>query len=348
MKTRILLSKFGLPFLFLCSFPMLGQQKGSEANPYDLNATSKTVSWGRYWAEAEPVLTVKSGDYVKVHTLLTSNPRRLEASGVSQDLIEPELREIQKVDSKDRGPGGHVNTGPIYIEGAEPGDVLEVKIKSIDLAIPYGYNGIGGNGFMSDEIFVRGSRIIYFDMDRMVGKFSDSIEIPLKPFFGSMGVAPMKEVGRWNSAPPWRHAGNMDNKELVAGSSVFIPVFVKGALFQVGDGHAAQGNGEVDITAIETSLRGELQLIVHKDMKLDWPMAETPTHIITMGMDRDITIAARTAVREMIGYLTREKGMSIADAYSLCSVAMDLNTTQLVDGNVGFHAMISKAIFIKP
>ena len=225
--------------------------------------------------------------------------------------------------------------------------MLEVRIMSIDLPIPYGYNAIGQNGFLSDEIFDRKMMIIRLDQQKMTGKFADGIEIPLKPFFGSMGVAPPKEAGRWNSAPPWVHAGNLDNKELVAGTTLFIPVHVKGALFEIGDGHAAQGNGEVDITAIETSLKGDLQFIVHKGKSLKWPVGETPTHIITMGCDRELVIATRTAVREMIRYLVEEKKLSQADAYMLSSVAVDVNITQLVDGNVGVHAMLPKAIFKK-
>jgi acetamidase/formamidase len=190
-------------------------------------------------------------------------------------------------------------------------------------------------------------RIITLDREKMMGHFADGIEIPLHPFFGSMGVAPPKEAGRWNSAPPWIHGGNLDNKELVAGTTLFIPVHVKGALFEIGDGHAAQGNGEVDITAIETSLSGKLQFVVHKGKKLPWPMAETPTHIITMGCDRDLNAATHIAVREMIRYLMEEKKLSQADAYMLCSVAADVNITQLVDGNVGVHAMLPKAIFVK-
>jgi acetamidase/formamidase len=162
-----------------------------------------------------------------------------------------------------------------------------------------------------------------------------------------MGVAPPAVAGKWNSAPPWIHAGNLDNKELVAGTTLFIPVHVKGALFEIGDGHAAQGNGEVDITAIETSLSGDLQFIVHKGKKLPWPMATTPTHIISMGCDRDLNAAAHIAVREMIRYLMEEKKMTQAAAYMLCSVAADVNITQLVDGNVGVHAMLPKSIFVK-
>lgn len=330
----------------LSSIDLTGQQVGSASNPHKLNPSATTIAWGHYWSESPPVLRVRSGDYVRVHTLITSNPERLEGAGLPLEKVEKELREVQEI--KDRGPGGHLLAGPIYIEEAEPGDVLEVRIQKIDLAIPYGYNAIGQNGFLSDEIFERKMQIIPLDEKKMIGHFAEGIDIPLRPFFGSMGVAPPKEAGRWNSAPPWIHAGNLDNRELVEGTTLFIPVHVKGALFEIGDGHAAQGNGEVDITAIETSLKGTLQLIVHKGETLKWPRGETPTHIIAMGCDRDLVIATRTAIREMISYLMKEKKLSQADAYMLCSIAVDVNITQLVDGNVGVHALLPKAIFTKP
>ena len=271
--------------LLLCiitlAFTASAQQKGSESDPYVLEPTPTTVAWGHYWSEYPPVLKIKSGDFVKIHTLLTSNPERLEAAGVPADQVEKELRDVASV--KDKGPGGHVLTGPIYIEGADSGDILEVRLQSIDLAIPYGYNAIGAAGFLSDEIFDRKMRIVPLDAKKMIGHWSEGIDIPLHPFFGSLGVAPPKYAGRWNSAPPWIHGGNLDNKELVAGTTIYYPVFVKGALFEIGDGHAAQGNGEVDITAIETSLIGKLQFIVHKGKSLRWPRAETATHVIAMG-----------------------------------------------------------------
>ena len=180
----------------------------------------------------------------------------------------------------------------------------------------------------------------------MIGRFADGIEIPLHPFFSSIGVAPPDVSGRISSAPPWIHAGNLDNKELVAGTTLFIPVHARGALFLAGDGHAGQGNGEVDITAMETSLVGTFQLIVRKDMHLHWPRAETPTHYITMGIHEDLTEATRMALREMIDFLVTEKHLTRDDAYMLSSVAADLNITQLVDGNKGVHAMIPKAIFV--
>ena len=345
MKLKQIYTFFFFLILSGSSFVAIAQMKGSAEKPYVLEPSATTVAWGYYWSEAQPVLRVQSGDYVTIHTLLTSNPERLLAAGVPQNKIEKELYDVQA--TKDKGPGGHVLTGPVFIEGAEPGDILEVRFAAIDLAIPYGYNSIGQSGFLSDEIFERKTKIIELDKVKMLGHFSDSIVIPLRPFFGSAGVAPPKEVGKWNSAPPWINGGNLDNKELVAGSSLFIPVHVKGALFEIGDGHAAQGNGEVDITAIETSLIGKLQFTVHKGKSLNWPRAETKTHIITMGCDRDLNAATHIAVREMIKYLMDEKHMSKADAYMLCSVAVDVNITQLVDGNVGVHAMLPKSIFMK-
>jgi acetamidase/formamidase len=309
-----------------------------------LEPTPATVAYGYYSADATPVLRIKSGDTVRVHTLLTSTPTRLEGAGVAKDQIEPALRDV--VDHvKDRGPGGHILTGPIFIEGAEPGDVLEVRIQAIRLAIPYAYNAFSPRGGFLPDDFQSKMKIIPLDEKRMIAHFADGIEIPLHPFFGSMGVAPPAAAGRVSSAPPGKHAGNLDNKDLIVGSTLYIPVNAPGALFEVGDGHAGQGDGEVDITALETSLVGTFQFVVRKDMHLTWPRAETPTHWITMGMDDDLTEAARIATREMIDFLATEKKMPREDAYMLTSVAGDLAITQLVDGPKGVHAKMPKAIF---
>jgi acetamidase/formamidase len=320
-------------------------QQTAARESHILKPTPKTVAWGYYAATTPPVLRIKSGDTVQVHTLITSTPERLEGAGVKPDEIETSLREIVKTVT-DKGPGGHILTGPIYIEGAEPGDVLEVRIQSIKLAIPYAYTAFRpGAGFLPEDFPTSNIKIIPFDEKRKIGRFGDGIEIPLRPFFGSMGVAPPEASGRISSAPPGIHAGNLDNKELVAGTKLFIPIHVPGALFQVGDGHAAQGNGEVCITALETSLFGKLQFVVRKDMKLRWPRAETPKAFMTMGIDEDLTEATRIAVREMIDFLVNQKSLSRDDAYMLASVAADLSITQLVDGTKGVHAMIPKAIF---
>jgi acetamidase/formamidase len=314
---------------------------------HQLKPSPKTVAWGYYDASTPPVMRIKSGDAIEIQTLITSSPARLEAAGVPPEQVEQSLRDIYK-EVTNKGPGGHILTGPVFVEGAEAGDVLEVRIRSIKLAIPYAYNAFSpGRGFLPEDFPYARIKIIPLDDKRMIGRFSDGIEIPLKPFFGSLGVAPPEVSGRISSAPPWIHAGNLDNKELVAGTTLYIPVHARGALFLAGDGHAGQGNGEVDITALETSLIGTFQLIVRKDIHLKWPRAETPTHFITMGIHEDLTEATKGALREMIDFLVHEKHLTRDDAYMLSSVAADFEITQLVDGNKGVHAMIPKAIFKK-
>jgi len=264
----------------------------------------------------------------------------------SEDAFNGVLRSVddlssEKVDLRFVNP----QTGPFHVEGAEPGDTLEVRILSIDLAIPYGYNGCAG--YLPDNCPTpRGpARIIPLDTATMTATFAPGIVIPLRPFFGSMGVAPPPEAGRISSNPPWIHAGNLDNKALVAGTTLLIPVHAAGALFEVGDGHAAQGDGEVDQTAIETSLRGRLQLTVRKGMKLAWPRAETPTDYITMGTDEDLAKATKTAIQEMIDFLMTEKKLDRLSAYQLTSIAGNVAITQLVDGKVGVHVKMPKEIF---
>lgn len=307
-----------------------------------LPATPQTVAYGYYSAAATPVLRIASGDTLEVETLITNRPDRLEAAGVAPADVQQSLRDIV-AQVTDRGPGGHILTGPVYVEGADSGDVLEVRILGVDLAIPYGYNGCAGF-LRSNCDSTKTTRIIPLDRRRMVAQFAPGMEIPLHPFFGSMGVAPPRDSGRVSSNPPSIHAGNMDNKELVAGTTLFIPIHTAGALFEVGDGHAAQGDGEVDQTAIETSLVGRLQLIVRKDMHLAWPRAETPTHFIAMGMDKDLTKATQIAVQQAIDFVAAYRGWSKMEAYRLVSVACDVRITELVDGNVGVHVMIPKAI----
>ena len=321
------------------------QQADSPAT-YSLKPTPKTIAWGYYDASTPPVLRVKSGDTVEIQTLITSSPKRLEDVGVPADQVEQSLRDITK-EVTNKGPGGHILTGPIYIENAAPGDVLEVRIVSVRLAIPYAYNGFGpGRGFLPEDYPYPKMKIIPLDEKRMVARFAPGIEIPLHPFFGSMGVAPPETTGKFSSNPPWIHAGNLDDKALVAGTTLYIPVHAAGALFEVGDGHAGQGNGEVDITAMETSLIGTFQFVVRKDMHLRWPRAETPTHFITMGLHEDLNEATKLAVREMIDFLMTEKHLSRDDAYMLSSVAADLSITELVDGNKGVHMAIPKGIFV--
>jgi len=311
-----------------------------------LEATPATVAYGYYWSDAKPALRIASGDIIDVDTLLTNSPTGLARAGVPDDKIQASLKAIvTEVTGDRRGPGGHILTGPVFVEGAEPGDVLEVKILAIDFPIDYGYNGC--SGFIPENCDrSQPARVMAIDKKTMTSEYAPGIVIPLRPFFGSMGVAPAPELGRVSSNPPGRHAGNMDNKELVVGSTLFIPVFAPGALFEIGDGHAAQGDGEVDQTAIETSLRGRLQLTVRKDMKLTWPRAETATDYISMGADPDLAVATKIAIQEMVDFLAATKKLTKHQAYQVVSLAGNVAVTQLVDKpNVGVHVRMPKTTF---
>ncbi len=321
-----------------------------------LLATPTTVAWGYYSAHAKPALTVHSGDTVIMQTASTCGPpERLESEGVPAAQIPDWLGRLYKeVPKEDRGPGGHILTGPVAIAEAEPGDVLEVRVLKIQLDTDFACNGFGaGRGFLPDDFPYGRTKIIPLDRKAMTAAFAPGITIPLHPFFGSMGVAPPESAGKWNSAPPWMHGGNMDNKELTEGSVIFYPVHASGALFEAGDGHAGQGNGEVDITALETFLTGTFQFIVHKGeatkQRLLWPRAETSRYYIAMGFSADLKTATEMAVRNMITFLSEQNPdaphLSRDDAYALISVACDVNITQLVDTNDGVHVMCPKDLF---
>ena len=311
-----------------------------------LEATPATVVYGYYWADAKPALRIASGDILDVDTLLTSTPAALQQAGVALEKIQASLKTIvAELTGDRRGPGAHILTGPVYVEGAEPGDVLEVKVLSVDLPIDYAYNGCGGFIAANCDRSVP-QKILNLNSEAMTTEFKPGIVIPLRPFFGSMGVAPAPELGKYTSNPPGKHAGNLDNRELIAGSTLYIPVFVRGALFEIGDGHAAQGDGEVDMTALETSLRGRVQLKVRKDMKLVWPRAETSTDYISMATDEDLKVATTVAVQEMVDFLAATKKLTKHEAYQLVSVAGNIAITQLVDRPVyGVHVKMAKNIF---
>lgn len=323
-------------------------ESAARAATYELQATPKTVVWGRYDALAAPALRVRSGDTVVVHTLLTNSPAGLEKAGVAPADIEPALRDVyDHVPPADRGPGGHVLTGPIYVEGAEPGDVLEVRFDRIDLAIAYSYNAFRyGAGLLTDDFLAGRTKIVPLDRRTLTAAFAPGVTVPLHPFFGSVGTAPPLQTGRLDSAPPTAlNGGNLDNKALVAGTTLYLPVNVRGALLEVGDGHAAQGDGEVDITALETSLIGRLTLRVRKDLRFKAPAAETPTSYIVMGFDDDLAHATRKAVRAAVDFLVAEKGLSREDAYQLASVAGDLSISEIVDRNKEVSMTLPKALF---
>jgi acetamidase/formamidase len=289
-------------------------------------------------------MLIDSGDIVEVETPLDS-AKALESFGAPPELITATSRVLENVPQKDRGPGPNILVGPIAVEGAEPGDVLEVKIIELHPADNYAENLSVPDSALAEDLPQAKARFIPLDKVRNVAVFAPGIEIPMHPFFGTMGVAPAAWLGRINDGPPDYIGGNLDNKELVEGSTLYIPIQVKGALFSVGDGHAGQGDGEVDATALEVTLHGKLQLTVRKDMHLLWPRAETRESYITMGFSRDLNRAAVQAVREMVRFLVEERHLSTEDAYMLTSVAADLHVTQIVDGTKGIHALLPKRFF---
>jgi acetamidase/formamidase len=314
---------------------------------HDLTLIPQNVHWGYYDASVKPVLRIASGDTVRVETMIARGIQRLHAAGVKDDEIPESLKLVERTVTE-RGPGRHPMTGPIFVEGAEPGDTLAVKMIGFEFLHPYGVSGFAPeSGTLPEEFPYVRFQLVRFNIGAGTAQFAPGITLKLAPFFGSIGVAPDPFVGRISSGPPGVHAGNLDNKELVAGSTLYIPVAAPGALISFGDGHAMQGDGEVTLTALETSLRGTVQISVRKGARLRWPRAETPTHYIAMGLSENLDEAAKLALREMIDFLVTEKKMTRDEAYILCSVAADLHVTQLVDGTKGVHAMIAKSIFTR-
>ena len=313
---------------------------------HELTASPQTVHRGFFDASLKPVLTINSGDIVKLETA-TGNPRYFEQLGVPKEKIPRELyAAYQGVEGA--GRGDHTLNGPIYINTAGPGDMLEVRIRSIDLRLPIAGQGFVPNRGLLPEDFPNGhDRVLWLDLQKKTTEYAPGVVVPLKPFWGVIAVAPPASKGRVSSGPPDVFGGNMDNRDLVSGTTLYLPVFVPGALLSIGDGHAAQGYGEVCLSAIETSLKGEIQVVVHKNRPLKQPRAETPTHFMTMGLNPDLNEAAKIATREMLDWIVEMKRLNRPDAYMLASAAMDLVVTQVVDGTKGVHALMPKAIFKK-
>jgi len=238
---------------------------------------------------------------------------------------------------------GHILTGPVSVEGAMPGDVLQVDILDVRLRQDWGFNFIRPlSGTLPLDFDRHHLTILPLDEDAGVATLPWGKTLPLAPFFGVMGVAPPSGWGRISTIEPRAHGGNIDNKELVAGTTLYLPVFAEGALFSCGDGHGAQGDGEVCVTAIETALQGRFLLTVHKDMGLTYPEAETDTHWITMGMHMDLDQCVEIALRRMIDLIVEKAGLTREEAYMLCSLAGDLRVTQTVNREKGVHMMMAK------
>jgi acetamidase/formamidase len=319
-----------------------------QASPkvHELKASPATVHRGFFDASLKPVLTIDSGDIVRLETA-TGNPRYFEKLGVPKDKIPAELYAVYE-GVEGTGRGDHTLNGPIAIRGAEPGDMLEIRIRAVDVRLPIAGQGFTPNrGLLPDEFPYAKDRVLWIDMTRKTVEYAPGVEVPVKPFWGVMGVAPPSGMGRVPSGPPNIFGGNLDNRDLGAGSTLYLPVHVSGALLSIGDGHAVQGYGEVCLSAVEASLKGEVQVVLHKGRTMRWPRAETATHYITMGLNADLDEAAKIATREMLDFLVETKGLSRDDAYMLSSAAMDLVVTQAVDGTKGIHALMPKGIFRK-
>ena len=304
-----------------------------------VEAGPKTCHWGFFDATLPPIVTVSSGDEVTMNTV-SGGPNVLPGEGFH---IPPELLEIHAGGLP--AMPGHILTGPVAVEGAMPGDVLQIDILDVRLRQDWGYNFIRPlAGTLPQDFAQTHHTTIPLDAARGEATLPWGAKLPLSPFFGVMAVAPPAAWGRISTIEPRAHGGNLDNKELVAGSTLYLPVMTEGGLFSCGDGHGAQGDGEVCVTAIETALQGRFRLTIRRDMDVTYPEAETPTHLITMGMHPDLDVCVEIALRRMITLLSDRLGISRAEAYMFCSLAGDLRITQTVNREKGVHMMMRKAL----
>jgi len=323
--------------------------------------TPENAIIGHFSPTKAPVARIKSGTVVKIDGGGGARWRGdndpdawLKEHGIPLTVAtSPALRETMKVLAEtpraEGIPSGHLIVGPIYIEDAEPGDSIEVRVHDVTPRIPYGtVSANPGRGGLPDLVPRPYTKVVPIDLARNAGVFDDTVEVPLGPFMGVMGTCPPDSDGpNRRSGPPGLFGGNLDCKELVAGSTLHLPVFHKGALFYTGDSHAAQGDGEISINAIETANTCILQFILHKGRTLTAPRAETPTHYITFGLDPDLDKAMRMAMTETIAFLGEKQGYDFLQAYTLSSIGVDFRVTQVVDGTLGIHAMIPKKLFVK-
>jgi acetamidase/formamidase len=300
-----------------------------------LPATLETTQWGWFNNAQPPVLHVNSGDTIIFETMMHSHNQVVPGATIEQ---------IKKLRTDFPGRGPHTLTGPVYIEGAEPGDVLKISINRIvPRAYATNFNVPGMFGEFPDKFADGQVKYFYLDLERKVAEFAPGIEIPLAPFPGTLGVA-RAEPGQYSSVPPGPYAGNIDVRDLTEGASLYVPVFVKGALLWTGDSHAAQGNGEINLTALETAYK-EMSVTVDviKTMKLDWPRIETKDAWITLGIDRDLNKALDLLKAQTTKLLTEQRNVGAEAANKLMMDAWDCRVTQVVDVNKGLHCFTSKS-----
>jgi acetamidase/formamidase len=318
-----------------------------------LLSTPETVLWGYFASNLKPALTIQPGQIVEIEALshqgLTTadDPAKFfGAYGIAAEDVLPDAKVIYSQVKRPKGASVHIVTGPIYVERAEPGDTLEVRVLDIRFRVPYGVNNTGpGKGVLPSLLEKQAVKLIRLDLGRGVALFSGDIEIPLNPFMGIMAVSPPRSLGIVSSTPPGAWGGNMDLKFLGRGSTLYLPVFNRGAQFFTGDGHALQGDGEVDGGAIETSLAPTLQFFVHKNKPIKLPRVETATDYFATGLSVDLNEAMAVALEEAVAFLQSEKGLSAADAYALSSLAVDLGIGEAVDVVNLVYAKIPKPIF---
>jgi acetamidase/formamidase len=320
-----------------------------------LRSAPETVSWGWIAADLPPVARVKSGQTVRIDTVTHQGLNTgkdpvafFGTAGIAPGEVLADAAEIYRSMKHGEGAGPHLLTGPVYVEGAQPGDMLEVRVLEVAIRVPYGVNSTGpGWGAVPDLLTKPEQKIIQLDLQRGVALFSKEVEVPLAPFMGIVAVAPPPELKRVSTKPPGAFGGNLDFKHLIAGSTLYLPVFNEGALFYTGDGHACQGDGEVDGTAIEISLTPTLQLIVHKGAgrAMKWPRAEDAANDYSMGMGPSLDEALRNAIRETVEFLESRVGLSAADAYALCSLAVDFRIGEAVNNVLMVYGVIPKRLF---
>jgi acetamidase/formamidase len=311
-----------------------------------VDATPDTIHWGTFDAAHAPVLTIESGDTVTLECI--SGPPDVMPPAGSGLTIPSALAAYHA--SKPPRLGPHILTGPVAVRGAEPGDMLEVRVDHIELGADWGYCGHRPlAGTLPEDFHERFLSHIPVDRAANTCTLPWGTVLPLSPFFGVMGVAPRPAYGAISTKEPREHGGNLDNKELGAGSTLFLPVFVPGGNFSAGDGHGVQGDGEVCINALEMCLTGTFTLTLHKggganDPALRFPRGETATHFIAMGMNEDLDIAMKQALREMIAFICQRTNRSRDEAYQFCSLAVDFRVTQTVNGEKGVHGMLKKGL----
>ena len=320
-----------------------------------LRSTPETVVWGWIAADRDPVLRVQSGQTVRIDTVThqgintKDDPVTLFGrAGVSAEKVLPDAIEIFQRVKREGDAGPHLLTGPVHVAGAQPGDMLEVRVLDVEIRVPYGINSTGpGSGAVPDLLMQPEQKVLHLDLQRKIALFAKDIQVPLSPFMGIVAVAPPPELKRVSTKPPGAFGGNLDFKHLTAGSTLYLPVFNEGALFYTGDGHACQGDGEVDGTAMEISLAPTMQLIVHKGAgkAMRWPRAEDCYCYYAMGMDMDLDVALKNAIRETVDFLRLRAGLSATEAYALCSLAVDFRIGEAVNNVLMVYGAIPKRLF---